>query len=271
MEKRFKQQRYLSAHERENLASVINLSPTQVKIWFQNHRYKIKRARQEKAVNQGQHINNNETKKEPSHNLDNGSFKRAKSNYFPNKTKLDSTLFLPSALKETVIDLKKNLKQTNFVDHRGQQNYQTILNSFLSTLPSSSSILSKSSYSNEHLNPFKLVFEQNSSLHPLYLNYLPPMASGENATESIASFQNSFNRLYPSHATTSTDSPLNILLKNSSKNFDHLYNDETKGESYVKSKCTPSLSQKAYSNFIVDDNLLPHENRLNANTGSSLF
>jgi hypothetical protein len=50
LEKRFKQQRYLSAHERENLATVINLSPTQVKIWFQNHRYKIKRARQEKAL-----------------------------------------------------------------------------------------------------------------------------------------------------------------------------------------------------------------------------
>jgi hypothetical protein len=50
LEKRFRQQRYLSAHERENLASFINLSPTQVKIWFQNHRYKIKRARQEKAL-----------------------------------------------------------------------------------------------------------------------------------------------------------------------------------------------------------------------------
>ena len=49
LEKRFRQQRYLSAHERENLAQCIQLSPTQVKIWFQNHRYKIKRARQEKA------------------------------------------------------------------------------------------------------------------------------------------------------------------------------------------------------------------------------
>ena len=49
LEKRFRQQRYLSAHERENLAALINLSPTQVKIWFQNHRYKIKRARQEKG------------------------------------------------------------------------------------------------------------------------------------------------------------------------------------------------------------------------------
>ena len=56
LEKRFRQQRYLSAHERETLASVINLTPTQVKIWFQNHRYKIKRARLENTLNK-QHQN----------------------------------------------------------------------------------------------------------------------------------------------------------------------------------------------------------------------
>ena len=39
LEKRFKQQRYLSAPEREAIAAMINLTPTQVKIWFQNHRY----------------------------------------------------------------------------------------------------------------------------------------------------------------------------------------------------------------------------------------
>ncbi|XP_022652816.1 homeobox protein Nkx-2.2-like isoform X2 [Varroa jacobsoni] len=47
LERRFKQQRYLSAPEREHLASMIRLTPTQVKIWFQNHRYKTRRARQE--------------------------------------------------------------------------------------------------------------------------------------------------------------------------------------------------------------------------------
>lgn len=49
LERRFRQQRYLSAPEREHLASIIRLTPTQVKIWFQNHRYKTKRARQEKG------------------------------------------------------------------------------------------------------------------------------------------------------------------------------------------------------------------------------
>lgn len=50
LERRFRQQRYLSAPEREHLASVIRLTPTQVKIWFQNHRYKTKRAQQEKGI-----------------------------------------------------------------------------------------------------------------------------------------------------------------------------------------------------------------------------
>ncbi|XP_047099205.1 homeobox protein Nkx-2.2-like, partial [Schistocerca piceifrons] len=49
LERRFRQQRYLSAPEREHLASIIRLTPTQVKIWFQNHRYKTKRAQQEKG------------------------------------------------------------------------------------------------------------------------------------------------------------------------------------------------------------------------------
>ncbi|XP_015915683.1 homeobox protein Nkx-2.2a-like [Parasteatoda tepidariorum] len=49
LERRFRQQRYLSAPEREHLASIIRLTPTQVKIWFQNHRYKHKRARADRV------------------------------------------------------------------------------------------------------------------------------------------------------------------------------------------------------------------------------
>ncbi|KAA0184057.1 hypothetical protein HAZT_HAZT000725, partial [Hyalella azteca] len=45
LERRFRQQRYLSAPEREHLAALISLTPTQVKIWFQNHRYKTKKQR----------------------------------------------------------------------------------------------------------------------------------------------------------------------------------------------------------------------------------
>ncbi|KFU97651.1 Thyroid transcription factor 1, partial [Pterocles gutturalis] len=52
LERRFKQQKYLSAPEREHLASMIHLTPTQVKIWFQNHRYKMKRQAKDKAAQQ---------------------------------------------------------------------------------------------------------------------------------------------------------------------------------------------------------------------------
>lgn len=50
LERRFKQQRYLSAPEREHLASALKLTSNQVKIWFQNRRYKCKRQRQDKSL-----------------------------------------------------------------------------------------------------------------------------------------------------------------------------------------------------------------------------
>ncbi|ESN93851.1 hypothetical protein HELRODRAFT_127610, partial [Helobdella robusta] len=50
LERRFKQQKYLSAPEREHLSNLIGLTPTQVKIWFQNHRYKTKKALKDPAT-----------------------------------------------------------------------------------------------------------------------------------------------------------------------------------------------------------------------------
>lgn len=50
LERRFAEQRYLSAAERDQLASALRLSPLQVKIWFQNHRYKLKKSQHERRL-----------------------------------------------------------------------------------------------------------------------------------------------------------------------------------------------------------------------------
>uniref|UniRef100_A0A915NU67 Homeobox domain-containing protein n=1 Tax=Meloidogyne floridensis TaxID=298350 RepID=A0A915NU67_9BILA len=47
LESRFAIKKYLTAQEREQLAREIQLQPTQVKIWFQNHRYKTKKGPEE--------------------------------------------------------------------------------------------------------------------------------------------------------------------------------------------------------------------------------
>ena len=53
MEYRFKQQRYLSASERDQMALSLRMTSQQVKIWFQNRRYTLKRQMMQQAADTG--------------------------------------------------------------------------------------------------------------------------------------------------------------------------------------------------------------------------
>ncbi|KAK6019415.1 homeobox domain protein, partial [Ostertagia ostertagi] len=61
LERQFRHKKYLSAQDRELLAKNIGLSPTQVKIWFQNQRYKHKRQDKERAMSKGGGRENSES------------------------------------------------------------------------------------------------------------------------------------------------------------------------------------------------------------------
>ncbi|VDN02736.1 unnamed protein product [Thelazia callipaeda] len=50
LERRFEQQNYMSVDEREQLAMILDLTTNQIKIWFQNRRYKSRRLKFNKNI-----------------------------------------------------------------------------------------------------------------------------------------------------------------------------------------------------------------------------
>ncbi|CAF0844873.1 unnamed protein product [Didymodactylos carnosus] len=67
LERRFAKNRYLNAQDRDQLAQILGLSSTQVKIWFQNHRYKTKKLSKEKGGSGDEHSTHVSSSKSSTH------------------------------------------------------------------------------------------------------------------------------------------------------------------------------------------------------------
>lgn len=160
LEKRFRQQRYLSAHERENLASIINLSPTQVKIWFQNHRYKIKRARQEKAISE--QVNFHHSIKAKSSPTSSTSSSSSQSIF------IDTNSQVSSAKEPSLLDYQQNLL-ASFFKNEPQQNSALLYANFL--------MQQKNLQNLACLNPFQ-------NLHTYYMSLQQHQAQQTHTTTS---------------------------------------------------------------------------------------
>ncbi|XP_032225904.2 homeobox protein HMX3-A [Nematostella vectensis] len=71
LEKQFEAKKYLTATERSDMASLLNVTETQVKIWFQNRRTKWKK--QEKEINEDANHNSDEQRTECGNESDSSS------------------------------------------------------------------------------------------------------------------------------------------------------------------------------------------------------
>ncbi|CAH8491413.1 unnamed protein product [Heterobilharzia americana] len=135
LERRFKQQKYLSAPEREHLSQLINLTPTQVKIWFQNHRYKCKRAQKDKetsSISDHQSTPNTMDLRNDTVNTNHLSMSSTIVNRRTTNDLLDNRLILPSSMNITNSINHRKL-DPNSSDHHS-------INSDISNCSESSSI-----------------------------------------------------------------------------------------------------------------------------------
>nr|XP_027227937.1 homeobox protein Nkx-2.8-like [Penaeus vannamei] len=177
LERRFRQQRYLSAPEREHLASLINLTPTQVKIWFQNHRYKTKKLYREKGL--------------PS-SLENP--------YVPTSNPLGS---LPSALRRLTVPLLVRERLSSVTSSSGRTD----------TLPheTTSSLLEPRLPPPLHMAPSVAFPGLFSGLFGASQGLLPPALSQNPLPHALAASLTS-SLLLPSHPLFSTASSLSTPL-----------------------------------------------------------
>jgi hypothetical protein len=147
LERRFKQQKYLSAPERETLAHKLGLSATQVKIWFQNNRYKMKKAREEAkrgvTVSTQQHSNSSKLQNVSvnltSNNNNNKNSSFSSCNSSQSNSSLNNNQNNHSPVSSSLINNSNNLYSSNLITTVSSLNPVVTVASHSSSTSSSSS------------------------------------------------------------------------------------------------------------------------------------